>query len=174
MTSNLRNPRPPSRLRGTAGFTIADVLMSIIILSISLAVLVPRLTATKRQAMATAIGNDLRTFAAAFEAYAQERGSFPAEADAGVLPPEMEQRINAQGWLKTTPIGGHYNWDNNQTHYGTRYKAVIQISSTSTALLPQDIELWEAIDKLIDGTANLSAGNFRLGSDDEPIFIIAP
>ncbi|MBI5769501.1 MAG: hypothetical protein HZA93_17125 [Verrucomicrobia bacterium] len=173
MTAPLRIPRPRSPFRSRAGFTIADVLMSIIILSISIAVLVPRLTSTKRQAMATAIGNDLRTFAAAFDGYAQERGSFPAETDAGVLPPEMDQRISAQVWLKRTPIGGQYNWDNNQTHYGTKYKAVIQISSTATAPLPQDIELWEAIDKLIDGTANLSAGNFRLGSDDEPIFIIA-
>jgi hypothetical protein len=124
--------------------------------------------------MATAIGNDLRTFASAFDAYAQERGSFPAETDVGVFPPKMDQRINAQNWLKVTPIGGHYNWDNNQTHHGTRYRAVIQISSTSAAQLPQDIALWEAIDKLIDGTVNLSVGNFRLGFDDEPIFIIAP
>jgi type II secretory pathway pseudopilin PulG len=169
--SSLTCARPS--LRSNAGFTIADVLMSIIILSISIAVLVPRLTATKRQAMATAIGNDLRTFAAAFDGYAQERGGFPPETDAGIFPPEMDQRINVQTWLKPTPIGGQYNWDNNQTHYGTRYKAVIQISSTAAAPLPQDIELWEAIDKLIDGTVNLGAGNFRLGSDDEPIYIVA-
>ena len=173
MNSSLRNFRPRSRLSRCAGFTIADVLMSIIIISISLAVIVPRLTSTKRQAMVTAVGNDLRTFAAAFDTYAHEKGEWPADTAAGVLPPEMATRINAESWLRVTPIGGQYSWDNNQTHYGTRYKAVIQVCATSAAPLPQDVELWEAIDKAIDD-GNLYTGNFRLGADDEPIFIITP
>jgi competence protein ComGC len=48
MTASLLNPRPRSQLRSAAGFTIADVLMSMIILSISIAVIFPRITATKR------------------------------------------------------------------------------------------------------------------------------
>jgi type II secretory pathway pseudopilin PulG len=173
MTRTLRNPRARSRLHRCDGFTIADVLMSLIVVSISLAVVVPRLTSTKRQAMATAIGNDLRTFAAAFDTYAHETGNWPADTAAGVVPPEMATRLNADSWLRITPIGGQYNWDYNQTHYGTRYKAVIQISATSAAPLPQDVELWEAVDKTIDD-GNLNTGNFRLGADDEPIFVITP
>ncbi len=147
--------------------------MSIMILSISIAVLVPRLTSTKRQAMATAVGNDLRTFAAAFDAYAQEKGGFPAEVDAGVFPAEMGDRVNRTAWLRTTPIGGQYNWDFNQMHQGTRYRAVIAISSTAAAPLNEDLDLWEAIDRVIDD-GNLATGNFRLGADNEPIFIVSP
>jgi type II secretory pathway pseudopilin PulG len=147
--------------------------MSLGILSISLAVFVPRLTTTKNQSMATAVANDLRTFAAAFDTYAQEKGGWPAEVDAGVLPPEMTDRLNNQAWLRQTPIGGQYNWDNNQMHYGVRYQAVIQISDTASAPLPEDVEMWEAIDKVIDD-GNLSTGNFRLGANNEPIFIISP
>ncbi len=148
-------------------------MMSLGILSLTIAAVVPRLASTKRQAIATTLGNDLRTFAAAFDAYAQEKGSFPAEVAAGVLPPEMADRLNNTAWLRTTPIGGKYNWDNNQQHYGTRYRAVIQISSAEGAALPQDVELWEAIDRTIDD-GNLMTGHFRLGADDEPIFIISP
>jgi prepilin-type N-terminal cleavage/methylation domain-containing protein len=170
------NPLSPSsnfRSRRSAGFTIIEVLMSLGILSITIAAVVPRLTSTKRQAIATTIVNDLRTFAAAFDTYAQEKGGYPAEVDAGVLPPEMKDRINSTAWLRQTPIGGQYNWDSNQLHTGTRYRAVIQISETAAAPLPQDLDLWEAIDRVIDD-GNLATGNFRLGSDDQPIFIISP
>jgi type II secretory pathway pseudopilin PulG len=159
--------------RRTGGFTLIEAMMALGIVSISIAVLVPRLTSTKRQAQATAIGNDLRTFAAAFDTYAQEKGAFPAEVDAGVFPPEMAGRINSTAWLRPTPIGGQYNWDNNQVHYGTRYRAVIQISDTASSPLPQDVELWTAVDKTIDN-GDINSGNFRLGTDDMPIFIVSP
>jgi type II secretory pathway pseudopilin PulG len=149
------------------------VLVCIGIISLSVAVLVPRLTASKRQAVATALGGDLRTFATALETYAQERGSFPEEVAAGVLPPEMSERLGATGWLKLTPIGGQYNWDSNQMHYGTRYKAVIQVSSTEASPLPEDVELWEAIDRILDD-GDLTKGIFRLGSNNEPIYIVSP
>ena len=70
-------------------------------------------------------------------------------------------------------MGGQYNWDNNQTHYGTTYRAVIGINSTSSAPVVQDADLLEAIDDVIDD-GNLTTGNFRLGADDEPIYIVAP
>jgi len=143
------------------------------IISILVAAAVPRITSTKRQALATALGNDLRTFAAAFDTYAQEKGAFPAEVEAGVLPPEMADRLNNTAWLRVTPIGGHYNWDSNQQHQGVRYRAVIQVSETDGASLPEDVELWQAIDKTIDD-GNLNTGNFRLGADNQPIFIISP
>lgn len=147
--------------------------MSLGILSLSVAVIIPRLQTTKRQAIATAMANDLKTFAAAFDVYAQERGAFPAETETAVLPPEMEGRIKPEAWTRTTPMGGQYNWDNNQRHYGTVYRAAIQICATAAAPLPEDIEVWEAVDRTIDD-GDLSTGNFRLGSGNEPIFIVAP
>ena len=155
-----------------AAFTLIEVMMSITIVSICIAAVVPRLQSSKRQAMASTIVNDLRTFTGAFEAYAQERGTFPAEVAAGVVPPEVADRLNNTAWKRPTPIGGHYNWDSGQTHYGVTYRAVIQISETSTSPMIQDLELWEVIDKLMDD-GNLLTGSFRLGAGDEPIYIIA-
>lgn len=147
--------------------------MSIGIVSLSVAVLVPRLTSTKRQAIATAVAADLTQFSSAFDVYAQERGSFPAETDTGVLPPEMVGRIKPETWTRMTPMGGQYNWDNSQMHYGNRYRAVIQISASESAPLPEDVEMWEALDRTIDD-GNLATGNLRLGAGNEPIFIVAP
>ena len=144
----------------------------ITILSLLTAAAVPGMISSKRRALGTAIANDLRTFSAAFETYAQERGSYPAEVAAGVVPPEVADRLNNTAWLRQTPIGGHYNWDAGQTHYGTVYRAVIQISETSSAPLPQDIDLWEVIDRVLDDGV-LTTGSFRLGSGDEPIYIIS-
>lgn len=174
MATQLPRPRPGlfGRRSSIAGYSFIEVLMSIGILSISLAVCVPRLSVSKRQAIAAALVGDLRVFATAFETYAQEHGSFPAEANAGEMVPEMAGSLGQKGWLKPTPIGGQYNWDADQVHYGTRYRAVIQISATAAAPLIEDVELWEAIDKLIDD-GNLNTGIFRLGAGNEPIYIIA-
>jgi prepilin-type N-terminal cleavage/methylation domain-containing protein len=185
MTSSRSLLNPSSRLLASGGglenkhcsgqargFTLVEIMVAVGIISLLLALALPASAKIRRRSQATAVGNDLRVFAAVFDAYAQEKGAWPAEADPGTLPPEIADRLKEASWLRVTPIGGHYNWDANQMHYGTRYKAVIQISSTADAPLTQDADLWEAVDRIIDD-GNLSSGNFRLGTDDEPIFIIA-
>ena len=167
----------PFRLRcargRTAAFTLVEVMVTVTIISLLAAASVPALKAVKRRTVATAIGNDLRTFAAAFDTYAHETGSWPAEVAAGVFPPEMANRINSTAWLRPTPFGGQYNWDNNQMHAGTRYRAAIAISSTAASPVIQDVDLLEAIDRIIDD-GNLATGIFRIGADDEPVFIVSP
>ena len=148
-------------------------MVTVTIISLLAAVSVPAFQRVKRKTVATTIGNDLRTFAAAFDTYAHETGGWPAEVAAGVFPPEMAGRINATAWARTTPMGGQYNWDYKQTHYGTKYTAVIAVSETGSAPMPQDVDMLEAIDKVIDD-GNLTTGNFRLGANDEPIFIVSP
>lgn len=148
-------------------------MITITIISMLAAISLPTLRNVKRRTAATAIGNDLRTFAAAFDGYVHETGVWPTESVAGVMPPEMVGRINPSAWLRTTPLGGQYNWDNNQMHAGTRFKAAIAISNTAAAPFVQDLDLLEAIDRIIDD-GNLSTGNFRIGADDEPVFIISP
>jgi prepilin-type N-terminal cleavage/methylation domain-containing protein len=155
-----------------AAFTLVELMVTITIISLLAAASVPTIVSVKRRALATVIGNDLRVFAGAFDAYAHEAGGWPAEVDAGVLPPEMASRIDPTAWNRTTPLGGRYNWDNNQTHYGVTYRAVLAISSTASSPVVQDADLLEAIDRVIDD-GNLTAGNFRLGVDDEPIFVIS-
>lgn len=154
------------------GFTLVEIMVVVAIISLLVAAAVPAMLHVKRKSLATAVGNDLRVFAAAFDAYAHEAGNWPADTDPGVMPPEMSARINAAAWQRVTAIGGKYNWESNQMHAGTRYKAAIAISTAGSDGVVQDADLFEAIDRVLDD-GNLSTGNFRLGSDDEPVFIVA-
>lgn len=155
-----------------SGFSLTEIMITITIISMLGAMALPGLKTVKRRATATAIASDLRTFAAAYDGYIHETGAWPAEVAAGVLPPEMVSRLHPTSWLRTTPLGGQYNWDSNQMHAGTRYRAVIAISGTSTAPFVQDVDLLEAIDRAVDN-GDLYSGNFRLGDNDEPIYIVA-
>lgn len=148
-------------------------MVTVTIISLLAAAAVPAFQRVKRQTIATTVSNDLRTFAAAFDTYAHETGSWPAEVAAGDFPPEMAGRINATAWGRKTPIGGQYNYDYNQTHYGVKYRAVIGICETATEPLLQDVDMMESVDRVMDD-GNLMSGNFRLGANDEPIFIVSP
>lgn len=172
------SPRPERRSaqsatswRRTAAFSITELMIVITIISMLAAIALPQLGKVRRQAAATAIANDFRTFAAAFDSYVHETGAWPAEADAGTMPPEMANRLYANSWLRVTPLGGQYNWDNNQMHSGIRYRAAIAISGTASAPFAMDLDLLEAVDRTMDD-GNLTTGNFRIGADDEPVFII--
>lgn len=145
----------------------------ITIISLLAAASVPTIVKVKRRSLASVIANDFRVFATAFDTYAHEVGGWPAEVDAGIVPPEMASRLNTTAWLKPTALGGQFNWDASQTHAGTNYRAVIAINSTAASPVIQDADLLEAIDAVMDD-GNLESGSFRLGSDDEPIFIVSP
>jgi prepilin-type N-terminal cleavage/methylation domain-containing protein len=164
--------RKPVRAR--AAFTLVEIMVTVTIISLLAAISVPAVQKVKRQAVATTVANDLRTFEGAFNTYAHETGGWPAEVAVGVFPPEMANRINTVAWQRATPLGGQYNWDNNQIHNGKRITAAIAISSSSTSTVNLDADLLDAIDKLIDGTVDLSSGNFRIGADGEPVYIITP
>lgn len=157
--------------RRLAGISLMEVMISLSIGSIVVAAGVPQVRKAQRQAKATVIVNDIRTFAAVFEAYAHERGAWPAETVAGAVPSEVADRLNAVGWQRVTPLGGQYNWENNQMHGGVRYRAALSISETASAPLPVDAEMLLEIDRQMDD-GNLSTGNFRTGVNNDPLYIL--
>ncbi len=157
--------------RHTRAFTIIQTLMSMTVVSVTIAVAVPKVKQSEVQSRATIIVADLRTFASAFEGYAQEHGSWPAETREGVLPEEMAQRIPPTAWARIAPMGGRYNWDNDQLHNGTRIRAAITITGTEDAPLPISEETLLEIDRLMDD-GNLSTGSFRTGVNYDPLYII--
>lgn len=165
--------QPPTGFRRRSGFTLVELMVTVTIISLLVAAAVPAFAKIRRRSIATAIGNDFRVFAAEFDTYSHETGSWPAEVDAGILPPEMANRIKAAAWTRITPMGGQYNWDNNQMHSGTRPRAAIAISTTSASPVVEDVDLMETIDRIIDDGV-LTTGNFRIGADNEPVYIVAP
>lgn len=147
--------------------------MVVLIISLLAMLSVPAISIVKRRTKTSVIVNDFRTFADAFIAYAQETGGWPPESGAGVVPPVMNGRLNSTAFRRTTPMGGKFNWENNQLHAGVRYQAAISIAAVSGSPLPYDVNQLLDIDRRIDD-GNLTKGNFIRGAGNRPLFIIQP
>jgi len=116
--------------------------------------------------------NDLRVYAGAFQAYAQEHGDWPPGGMApGVFPPGMEGYLSQTNWGRVTPIGGYYQFATGSPQLGGRYAAVIIIASVGANQVSSDfIQLSDIDRKLDDG--NLGTGNFFLGFRNYPVFVL--
>ncbi|MBI5692737.1 MAG: prepilin-type N-terminal cleavage/methylation domain-containing protein [Verrucomicrobia bacterium] len=163
----------PSRggIASGRGFSIVEIMVALTIISLLVAAAIPQVKKYQVNSRAAVVASDLRTFAAAFESYSQEKGAWPAETDAGALPPEMTERLGASSWGRVTPMGGRYNWENNQMHGGVRYRAALSISEAEGAPLEVNEDLLRAIDRIIDD-GNLSTGLFRTGVNNDPLYIL--
>lgn len=146
-------------------------MVGLTITSLVVAIALPKFKTYEISSRATVVVSDLRTFAGAFEAYAQEKGTWPEETAAGVTPPEMADRLKTTAWQRLTPMGGQYNWEKDQTHGGVKYRAAISISETATAPLEVNEQLLREIDRILDD-GNLSTGNFRTGVNNDPLYIL--
>lgn len=154
-----------------AAFSLVEIMMVVAIISLLASLAVPSAKRYQLNSRATVIASDLRTFAGVFEAYAQENGSFPAESAPGEVPAGMADRLGVTDWQRVTPLGGQYNWENNQQHGGVRYRAAICISETSAAPLEVNADMLLAIDKIIDD-GDLTTGSFRTGVNNDALYII--
>jgi len=133
---------------------------------------VPALMKSKLNTRSSVVMNDLRVYAGAFQAYAQEHGDWPPGGmPPGVFPPGMEGYLSQTNWGRVTPIGGFYQFATQSLQGGGRYAAVIIIASVGANTVTSDsIQLSDIDRKLDDG--NLSTGNFFLGFRNYPVFVL--
>ncbi len=180
-------PSHPSRLLGrqrfsrlaTRAFSLVELMIAVLIISMMFAMAVPAYQRIQRKARAAAVANDFRVFGAAFQAYAHEKGSWPAESAAGVVPTGVtSQDIQTGPWSTMTPMGGKFDWEFNQVHpggtsAGGKWRAAVAITGTSDAPLLIDADLMQEIDGSLDD-GDLDTGSFRKGFGDCPLLIIEP
>jgi type II secretory pathway pseudopilin PulG len=171
----------PQRIpRSTAGvMSLVELMVVVLIISMLFLAAIPAYQRIQRKARAAAIVNDFRVFGTVFQAYAHEKGSWPAESPAGVVPTGVtSQDIQTDAWTKTTPMGGKFDWEFNQVHpggtsSGGRWHAALAITGTSDAPLAIDSDIMQEIDNDLDD-GDLESGNFRKGFGDCPLLIIEP
>jgi prepilin-type N-terminal cleavage/methylation domain-containing protein len=174
-------PSPASRLpgrqripRSAAGLTLVELMIVILIISILFVAAVPAYQRIQRKARAAALANDFRVFGTVFQAYAHEKGTWPAEAAAGVVPAGITaQDLQIAVWTNQTPMGGQWDWELDQVHPGGtspggRWHAALAITGSNV-----DADLMQEIDDALDD-GDLNTGNFRKGTLDCPILIIEP
>jgi prepilin-type N-terminal cleavage/methylation domain-containing protein len=166
-------PRPPARRRpDTAGFSLVEISVVVLIISLLAALGVPHWKKAHLNARATAVANDLRVFAGAFQTYAQERGDWPAAAAAPAeIPAGMQNYLAVTSWQRPTPVGGQYAWARDTLQQGERYRAAVLLQSVGENRVTVDRQLLLDLDHKIDD-GNLDTGNFRLGFRNQPVFVI--
>jgi type II secretory pathway pseudopilin PulG len=175
VTSRSPTPRRSARSgRGRsseAGFNLVEIGMVTLIIGLLASIALPVFQRTLVASRASTIANDLRTFAAAFQNYHQQHGSYPPEADIGELPPAMADALGATAWRRITPLGGYYNWEYNRISAGVRYTAGIGIRTKGEDRVTTDLTHLLAIDRLIDD-GDLATGSFFIGIGNEPFLAI--
>ena len=160
--------------RSTAGVGLVELMVVVTIISMLMALALPSYQRIQKKARSAAISNDFRVFTAVLQARAHENGSWPAETAAGIVPDVItKDDIQLASWIGPTAIGGRFDWENNQIHNGTRYRAALALVETGDATLMVDLELYKEIDAVLDD-GNLNTGNFRLGQNNCLLFIIEP
>jgi type II secretory pathway pseudopilin PulG len=143
-----------------------------LIIGLLAAAAVPALKKNAINARSSAVMNDLRVFAGAFQAYAQEHGDWPAGGlGPGVFPTGMDGYLGQTNWSRRTPIGGNYEFATQSPQAGGRYAAVIMIASTPGNPVTSDAAQLTEIDKKLDD-GNLNTGNFFLGYQNSPVFVL--
>ena len=169
-SSARRRPIP----RSNRAVGMVELMVVITILSMLMTVIAPSYVRIQRKARAAAMVNDFRVFSSVFLSHAHEVGSWPAETPAGVVPSEIKStELRGDSWTRVTAIGGKFDWEYNQIHNGTRYRAAIAISDAVGAPLLIDLEMFEEMDKALDD-GNLTTGNFVLGFGNCPLLILEP
>ena len=160
--------------RRTAAFSLVELSIAFLIISLLAALAVPAWKQAQLNARATALASDLRVFAGAFQSYAHDRGDWPlATFEPAEFPPGMQSYLTPTHWARATPVGGSYTWARDTLQQGERYRAALLILNVGANRVTSDRSLLTAIDRQLDD-GNLDTGNFRLGFRNQPVFVIEP
>ncbi|MBL9211123.1 MAG: prepilin-type N-terminal cleavage/methylation domain-containing protein [Opitutaceae bacterium] len=160
-----------NRRRITCGFTLLEVMIVVSIAGTLGSIMLPQAKKAANTARASAVANDLRLLASTMSAIAQQAGRYPKDTGRRKMPPAAAGHAKGDVWINPTPIGGYYNWESGRNIRGMKIKAGIAINSQKRQKVTRDRALLLAVDRLIDD-GNLNGGNFRLGTGNEPVYII--
>lgn len=142
------------RVRGHCrGFTLLEIMIAVLIISILAAMALPMLTRARRNAFASTFVSDLRVASMAFQQYPfANNGLFPADAAPGVMPAGMADYLTKMNWTEATSLGGQWDWD-------PTARAVAAVGVTWS-----DQDMADMVDKLIDD-GNITTGSFKKSAD---------
>lgn len=143
--------RKPEWRRRTRGFTLVEIMIVVTIIGLLVALGVPVWAKSRRNTQNTAFINDLRVVLHAAQTCLMEKGAWPAEVGASVVPPELAPYVNNATWVNINSVGGRWDWDAGQNGN----VAAISVASPSVG----DAQMMEIDTKIDDG--NLTTGQFR-------------
>lgn len=158
-TSNKRKMKRTT-LKKLSGFTLVEIMVTVSIIGLLTSLSVPAVMSAKDKALAAALANNFRTYAAAFEIYSLEHGTWPADEYPGTVPEGMEDRLAK--FSETTYQGGQWDWE---------YKAVGVTAGVSLRLSSISEQVLSRIDEILDD-GDLTQGFFRKTNGNGVTYIL--
>lgn len=129
------HPRRPR----IAAFTLVEIMIVVVIIGLLAALAIPAMQRLQRKARNARYLNDVRVLRDAAELFAQERGNYPPNGVAG-LHTDLTGYIPARLFTETTPLGGVWDWDYQQSGI-TAAVSVWQPTATASQILELDRQI---------------------------------
>jgi prepilin-type N-terminal cleavage/methylation domain-containing protein len=93
-----------------SAFTLVEIMIAVVIIGLLAAMAVAAFVRIRERSLSTRMANDFRQYAAAFEHYALESGSWPAATTIpGEIPLNMGPYLPAT-YSQPSAMGGGYTW----------------------------------------------------------------
>lgn len=154
--------RQGNRGANARGFTLVELMVVVTIVGLLAALALPAFERVKRAAIGRRYFNDVRQIRDGAERYALERGNYPPNG-IGALHPDLRGYVPDKLFDATTPLGGTWDWDYQQSGF-TASVSVYMFTVSDTDL--------RAIDRAFDD-GDLNAGTLRKDGS-KFIYVIVP
>jgi general secretion pathway protein G len=148
----MRRTRPA--VPRSAGFTLVEILIVVVILGVLAAVVIPQFASATQDTRKTAFAQDLRIFKDALLRYELDNDQMPPDGGSGAVPAGLEPYVNVGKWQSGTPIGGV--WDNETDDIVSAGMGVHFDGTGDT----RDATFMADIDRMVDD-GDVAAGSFR-------------
>lgn len=142
-----------------AGFTLVETMVVVGIIGLLTSVSIPAFQKARSGSISTTISNDFRIYAQAFQVYAFDEGTWPEDANHGVVPGGMEGQLPR--FTEETAAGGNWDWE---------YQAVGVTAGISLRDSTVDESVLQRVDEILDDGVLLT-GNF-ISNGDRVTFIL--
>lgn len=103
---------------GRNGFTLVEIMVVVVIIGLLAGMAIPAFKQARLNARFGRFMNDVRTFSAAVEVLYSEKGAKPVDSGSGTLDPELADYIDQEVFLKTSPIGGQWDVESDDSGIG--------------------------------------------------------
>lgn len=148
------------------GFTLVEILIVVVILSVLAALVVPNMAGASVQATQTTFVRQLKNWVDAAHVYMAATKTYLPDGSSGEVPAGFGPFIDPEGWTGGTPIGGV--WDAEYEDNGVTSAIGVHFDGTGET---RDDAYMTEIDGIFDG-GDLATGSFRKLSDARYYFVI--